>query len=129
MNKLLIILLLGFIIVIIDYIYLSIIKNYFNNQISLIQGSKMNVKLLPAILCYLFIVFVLYYFIINKNASILESMCLGWSIYFIYELTNKAIINKWKWKTVLLDGIWGGILFGISTVIINYLLDKKIKLY
>ena len=33
----------------------------------------------------------------------------------VYETTNKAIFNKWTWSTVLIDGLWGGILFGLTT--------------
>ena len=33
----------------------------------------------------------------------------------VYETTNKAILKDWSWKTVMIDGIWGGILFALTT--------------
>ena len=42
----------------------------------------------------------------------------------VYETTNKAILKKWTWFTVLLDGIWGGILFATTTFIIYKLFSK-----
>jgi uncharacterized membrane protein len=35
----------------------------------------------------------------------------------VYELTNMAIIKKWNYTTVLLDGVWGGILFALTTFV------------
>ena len=37
--------------------------------------------------------------------------------------TNKAIITNWKWETVILDTIWGGVLFSLVKIIF----DKLIK--
>jgi len=37
---------------------------------------------------------------------------------FIFDFTNKAIFDKWSWETVLLDGVWGGILYGLTTYLV-----------
>ena len=79
-----------------------------------------------AMLCYLFIIIALYHFIIRKNAPIRDAMILGWCIYMIYELTNKAILSNWSWTTVLIDGIWGGILFGLVSIAYRLILKKPI---
>ena len=34
---------------------------------------------------------------------------------FFIEFTNKAIMPKWNWTSVIIDGTWGGILFGLTT--------------
>ena len=64
-------LLLGIIsFLIIDFIYLSSISNYFGKQISSIQGEKMEVKMVAAAVVYALIVIQWYYFIykkINRN--------------------------------------------------------------
>ena len=46
-----------------------------------------------------------------------DASILGWVIYGVYESTNLAVFKKWDLKTVLVDGIWGGILFGLTTYI------------
>ncbi len=117
MNHIAKILLLSAVVLVMDLGFLWSMRNYFNNQIRMIQGTDMNMNYLAAGLCYLVIIGCLYWFIINTDASILDAAVLGWSVYLIYELTNKALFNKWSWTTVMIDGIWGGILFGVSTYI------------
>lgn len=94
-----------------DGLYFMFVKNLFDIQIRAVQGTSINVNLLAFFLCYIFIAFVLYYFIIREKNSIFNAFLLGLCIYAIYELTNKALFNKWKWSTVILDSLWGGILF------------------
>ena len=66
---------------------------------------------------YLLIIVGLYYFVLYENKSIAEAMLLGIVIYGAYELTTKALIKNWRWKTVVLDTVWGGVLFGLVTAI------------
>jgi uncharacterized membrane protein len=63
------------------------------------------------------LVFGIYYFIIRTKKPVLDAFLLGAVIYMVYETTNKAILKNWSWKTVALDGVWGGILFALVTVI------------
>lgn len=127
MKTLLKVLLIAFLLVVIDLIYLTSISSYFNKQISSIQGSGLKMNYTAALLCYVFIVVVIYYFIIDKKAPIRDALVLGWCVYLIYELTNKAIFTKWNWKTVLLDGIWGGILFALTTIAYRLIIKEPIK--
>lgn len=114
---------------ILDYLYLSNVGGFFNKMINNIQGSDLKLDLLPAILCYFTLVFGLYYFIIRRNESILNAMLLGWIIYLVYELTNKAIIKNWSWMAVIIDGVWGGLLFGLTTFITYKIIGKHFVLY
>ena len=100
-----------------DAIYFMFVKNLFDKQIKAIQGSSIIVNIPAFILCYIFIAIVLYYFIIREKRSILEAFLLGLCIYAIYELTNKTLFTNWKWTTVIIDSIWGGLLFMIVTKI------------
>ena len=110
------------VLILIDSIYLYTVSNYFNKQIFSIQKSEIKLELVSAIICYLFLVFGIYYFIIKDKRPIFDAFLLGIVIYMVYETTNKAILKNWNWKTVLLDGVWGGILFALTTYIIyNYL--------
>jgi uncharacterized membrane protein len=128
MNTLFKVLLLALLIVVIDFVYLKSITPYFNKQITAVQGSGINMDYVGAVICYVFIVIALYHFIISKNAPIRDAMILGWCIYMIYELTTKALITKWTWTTVLIDGIWGGILFGLVTIAYRLILGEPITL-
>lgn len=120
--NILLIIKIALVFVLIDYIYLYSISKYFNKQIFSIQKSELKLDLAPAIICYLFLVFGIYYFIIKDRKPILDAFLLGLVIYMVYETTNKAILKNWNWSTVVLDGTWGGILFASTTYITyNYL--------
>ena len=105
--------------VFIDLIYLNFIKEYFNNQIKLIQGTPIKMNLLATLLCYILLIFSINYFIINPNRSIQDAFLLGIVIYGVFETTNMALFSKWSWLTVLIDTIWGGILFALTTFIVK----------
>ena len=105
--------------VFIDSIYLNLIKDYFNNQIKLVQGTPIKINYLAAIICYIFLIFGINYFIINPNRSIQDAFLLGVVIYGVFETTNMALFSKWSWLTVLIDTLWGGILFALTTFIIK----------
>jgi uncharacterized membrane protein len=113
------------VLVIIDGIYLSFMKPYFNQQIKAVQGTDLNINITATILCYIFIIFGLYYFIIVPKKSVQDAFLLGIVIYAIYETTSKALLTKWKWSTVIIDTIWGGILFALTTWIMKKILKIK----
>lgn len=105
--------------IIIDYIYLNIIKNYFFQQIIKIQGTPVQINILGILLCYLFIIIGLNYFIIKPKKSIADAFLLGIIIYGVYETTNLALFTKWSFLTVLIDTLWGGCLFAITTYLVS----------
>ena len=107
--------------IVIDSVYLNFIKDYFNNQVKLIQGSSIKINSYAIIICYIILIFGINYFIIIPNRSILDAFLLGLIIYGVYETTNMALFSKWSWTTVLIDTLWGGILFALTTTIIKIL--------
>jgi uncharacterized membrane protein len=107
--------------VVIDFIYLNIIRSYFENQVKIVQGTPLKVNFLGLILCYIFLIFGLNYFIIKSKRSAYDAFLLGILIYGVFETTNYALFNKWSIFTVILDTLWGGTLFAIVTFIINNL--------
>ena len=110
--------------VIVDSIYLSLVSGYFNNQIMLIQGSKLVLKPFSTFLCYIFLTFGISYFILLLKFTPQQSFWLGLYVYGVYETTNHAILRNWKWSTVVMDTVWGGVLFSLVT----YLHSKMKKL-
>ena len=104
-----------------SYIYAN--KSIFQDTVVNIQRVVMQVKPIPAIFVYLLLVFVINYFIIQKNRSPLEAFLLGLCIYGIYEGTNYAMFKKWTLQVALMDTLWGGILFGLTTYITYILLN------
>jgi len=104
--------------VLIDFTYLNFIKSYFENQVKSVQGTQSQVNFLGSILCYIFLIFGLNYFIIKPKKSPYDAFLLGIVIYGVYETTNYALFSKWSFLTVVMDTLWGGILFALTTFII-----------
>ena len=105
--------------VFIDSVYLNLIKIYFSNQIKNVQGSPMKINFLATLLCYVFLIFGINYFIITPNRSVQDAFLLGLVIYGVFETTNMALFTKWEWLTVIIDTLWGGILFALTTSIVK----------
>ena len=59
-------LLTAIILVILDGVYLNLIQKYFNKQIKSIQGTDIKINYTSAAITYIFLIFGLNYFIIQK---------------------------------------------------------------
>jgi uncharacterized membrane protein len=103
------------IMLILDGIYLTAFSSFFNDVVMKVQGSKLKINLVGAILCYIFLVFGLNYFIISKKKPLIDAFILGIVIYGVYETTTYALFEKWSPLSVILDTFWGGILFTLTT--------------
>ena len=103
-----------------DFIYLSLTKKYFNDQVKLVQGTPIKLNIIATIACYILLSMGIFYFIIKKKFSYFESFYLGIFVYGVYDLTTMAILKNWKWNTVVMDTLWGGTLF----VLVKFLFQK-----
>lgn len=112
-------LLSAIILVCVDFVYLNLIKPYFAWQIKKVQQSPMEINYLGAVLCYIFLVFGINYFIIKPKKSVQDAFLLGLIIYGVFETTNYALFKNWSFLTVIIDTIWGGILFALTTLLVN----------
>ena len=115
------IIILSIIFILVDSFYLSSMKTTFEKLVKSIQGDNLKLEILPTILCYIFLVASIYYFIIHKNGSIIDAGLLGLSIYGVFETTNLAIFKKWNCLTAIIDTLWGAILFMIVVWLFRFL--------
>ena len=104
--------------VILDGVYLNLIQKYFNKQIKSIQGTDIKINYTSTAITYIFLIFGLNYFIIQKHKSIKEAALLGLVIYAVYEFTNLSLFTNWSILTVLIDTTWGAVLFALTTAIV-----------
>jgi uncharacterized membrane protein len=104
--------------VILDGTYLNLVKGYFNKQVKSIQGSDIQINIVATGLTYVVLIYGLNYFIIRKNKSVQEAALLGFFVYAVYELTNLALFKNWSVLTVIMDTIWGTVLFALTTAIV-----------
>lgn len=101
-----------------DGVYLYSIRNYFNDQVKRIQSSPVRLNVVGTILTYVFLLFGLNYFILSPKKSVFDAFLFGLVIYAVYEFTNYSLFSGWKWTTVAMDTLWGGILFSLTTYIV-----------
>ena len=91
-------------------------------QIQNIQATKPNVDMVAVVICYIFMIFGVNYFIIQKKASLLDAFLFGIVIYGVYDATSYALFSKWSAKLAIIDTIWGGILM-MTTAYLTYKLS------
>ena len=105
------------ILLLLDFIYLYVNNRTFANQVLNIQKAPMQVRYGSIIVCYITLIFGLWYFIIRTHKSPIDAGILGLLIYSVYETTTYAIFKNWDIKLVLMDTAWGGILLYLTTII------------
>jgi uncharacterized membrane protein len=101
-----------------DFLYLSINKANFENQVISIQKVVMQVRYTPMVLCYLFLIAGLAYFILRNHRPPTDAFFLGLLIYGVFDLTNSAIFKKWSPYLAMMDILWGGILMAATTQVV-----------
>ena len=100
---------------VLDFSYLYLFRDFTLPILKNIQKADVKVNIMSALACYILLVFGLYYFIIKNNESIKDAFLLGVLIYGVYETTNYAFFKNWSLLLVILDTLWGGILFSTTT--------------
>ena len=87
----------------------------FKKNVELIQKSPLEWTMYGALLSYVCVISVLYYFIISQHKPVLDAFLLGILLYGTFDMTNISIFKQYAWKTALIDTLWGGILFAFTT--------------
>lgn len=105
------------VLLILDGAYISLNQRSFENQVASVQRVILQVKPLGAIICYFFLIFGLNYFIISKKRSLFDAFLFGLIIYAVYDSTNYALFKQWKPLLAIMDAVWGGSLFALTTFI------------
>lgn len=102
---------------VLDAIYISPQFTSFQQLYKKIQGSPLVVRPLGAVLCYVFLVAELYYFILMKKRPVIEAFILGACTYGVYNTTTYALLSDFPLRIVFTDTLWGGVLFAATTFI------------
>jgi len=101
--------------VVLDGFYLNLIKSSFNKQIKGIQGSDIKINIIAVGITYIFLIFGLNYFIIQRNRSVTDAALFGLIIYGVYEFTSLSVFTNWSILLSIIDTLWGAIVFGLTT--------------
>jgi uncharacterized membrane protein len=99
---------LAILIFLIDIPWLYSVSGWSGEMIRDIQGSALEMKILPAAVVYLALA---YLATIPKTHG--EAFLLGSSVYAVYDFTNLATLKKYQIPFAIADTLWGGVLFTI----------------
>jgi len=102
-----------------DAVYLTLLSGFFDQQIRQVQGSSIQMNFVAAAMCYIILVFGINHFILEPKKSVYEAFLLGIVIYGVYETTSYSLLKNWRFSTVVVDTLWGGILFALTTMIVG----------
>ena len=86
-----------------------------SHDLFLVSGLFFNFNCFISLL--FFLILGLNYFIIKPRRSVQDAFLLGLVIYGVYETTNWALFSNWSVISVIIDTLWGGILFAITTYV------------
>ena len=104
--------------VVLDGIYLNLIKSSYNRQIKNVQGTDIKVNMIAAAITYIILIFGINYFIIQRKRSVSDAALLGFVIYGVYNFTNLALFSNWSILLSIVDTMWGAVLFGLTSGIV-----------
>ena len=112
----------GIVIFIIDILFITYIFSHeYKPLIKSVQKSKLEVNYIAAFITYVIMIVGIYYFIVKDKRSILDAVILGMVIYGVFAGTNYSLLKNWTFKVAVIDTIWGGILFGLTTLVLQYI--------
>ena len=105
---------------VLDALFIGAMMKNWQSLLLRVQGEKLEVKMLSAIGAYIVMVLAWVYFVykpylVHKNigTAVKTGAVLGFVIYGIFELTNHAIIKKWDFSFVVMDTVWGSVLYAL----------------
>lgn len=104
-----------------DLLYMYLNKRMLQHTVIYIQRTVIQPRHESFLLCYLLLLSGLWYFIILKRRSIEEAFALGILIYGVFESTNYGIFKKWPIELAVIDTVWGGALFALTTSFVYYI--------
>jgi len=112
----------GVVLLLLDAAYITLTKSLWGVQIASIQRVSMQIRVLGAIVCYTLLILGLYYFILRTRRSPFDAFLLGLLVYGVFDSTNYAMFKKWDWKIAVMDTLWGGAVFAMTTIAVYKLM-------
>ena len=111
-----------------DAMWLTHRYNYHNALFQSVQKSKLEVRIVPAIMIYILLPYAVYIWAVQGKQSIMHAASngalVGLIMYGFYDLTNYATFTNWTLEMALTDTLWGVIVCTIGAAIGFYFRTK-----
>ena len=95
------------------WIYL-VAGNAFSSMIHDIQGSVMKIRHRGVVVAYAAMI-LLFNTFITRESSGWNAFLLGFLTYALFDGTNYALFDAWNPRTAIIDSVWGGLLFWLTS--------------
>lgn len=109
------------ILLLVDFLYLSVISGPALRMFQAIQGSPVTFNYAAAAIVY---VALAYLVTLPSIDSAAKAAAVGAATYAVYDFTNLAIFRNYTVKFALMDTAWGGALFAIVHTILTALRER-----
>jgi uncharacterized membrane protein len=106
-----------------DSFYLNFMKKKYMKLIANVQKENFKLNVFGLLMSYFFLVLGLY-FLLKNNLDYTNAFLFGLIVYGVYDFTNLAIFNKWSLFLSIIDILWGGILFSLTIMLINFIFGR-----
>ena len=107
-----------------DFVFLHVSSSRSLPVYQSIQGSPVAFNYAAAAVCYAVMLLGFYYFVIRERRSPFDAFLLGLFVYGVYDMTTLAVFKKYTVSVAIMDMIWGGVLFGSTAWIYNWIRGK-----
>jgi len=101
----------GGVVLFLDFIWLNLNLAGHKKLFASVQGSPLNIRVIPALAVYVLIPFAIVYFAVNGarglNDSAIRGAILGACMYGLYDLTNLSTLKGWTYTMAITDTLWG----------------------
>jgi len=109
--------------VMLDSAFLWTRRRVITKQVEDVQGEPMNPYTGAALASYALVFLGLNYFILYPRRPIIDAFLLGFLVNGTLELNNFSIFKKWSFDMVVIDTLWGGTLWALTTFLTYQLAD------
>ena len=96
---------------VIDIMWITLNRKRYRESIKKATGKDTKLSFFGVLLAYASLIFSFIYFSKKLNNNV-DMAVLGLCLYGVLNTTNMAMFGNWDVITVLMDTVWGGILFG-----------------
>jgi uncharacterized membrane protein len=100
----------------VDAVWLLTVGRYAVGMTERIQGSPVTYRLIPALVVYVALAYLVY-----QVNTIQDAALLGAATYAVYDFTSLTILKKYELGIAAADTLWGGALFAITFSILKRL--------
>jgi len=109
-----------------DTIFWMIFENDFQRMVMNVQRMPPRNNWMSVATLYMHMVACYFYFVIMANMSVFDAFWVGFWIYGVCDLTNYATFASYDERFIVINTMWGSVLFAVTAAIFYVYKGKSI---